>query len=856
MKKIILSFSLFAISGVFAQKNARFYESNQLVSKDSKSEITSGIITEKTISTLWQDNFSDPATWSIDNSGQTGANFGWNINNTSQGWWSANGISSTATSGGNNAELVNGNPTSNPATQALDVVYTLTTANPINITALGGNNQVSLQFKQFGARFNDLQEIQISTDGTTFTTVGNNLDKEVLSAAGGAAYPNPDTKTINLASFLSSNPTSVWIRFRWTTNFPGSATNPNVWIAYGWYIDDVKIITNPDYDLSITSNYWGSAGLNYYQIPTTQVAPIDFSSNVLNNGTGVVPEAKLNVQVLSGTNTLFSGSSAGQVLNPQDTATLELSTSFTPPASTANYTLKRNISLGNQPNGIVLTGTLTDGGTGYTSGSNVAVTNGSGSGLTLNTTATPVGIVSTGTLSISGSGYVNATNVTTTGGSGSGLTFDITASPTGGSVSSLIVDLYNSGTIISETNVPTTGSNTGTGLIVDVVADVNGDVDTIIIVNAGSGYQTTDYLTVLGTNGPIDIIVNASNGNISTITIVNGGAGYSVGDAVSINGGDGNASYIVTNTSGGVITSATISSAGVGYTTGDVVNVGGGSATFTIETVTNNTEITDELLSNNTIADLNFAVTNFIYARDNNAFAGSTSNGTNGFEVGNLFDIWNDQTLNGLTIRLAGGANGTTAGTEIFVKIYEIDPTTGDFVFLEESAPTIVATNNTNTLWTIPFLSPVNLVANTTYLAVVGSFEGTLRVSNGGSTDPQTSFFLDLSDNTWYYTTSVPVVRMNFDPTVSLTENNVQASYTLAPNPTNSSSSLTIEAKTSGEAFVTLTDMSGKQVSEANASLFIGENVINLDTENLTSGVYFVNVDFQGATKAMKLIKK
>jgi hypothetical protein len=89
-----------------------------------------------------------------------------------------------------------------------------------------------------------------------------------------------------------------------------------------------------------------------------------------------------------------------------------------------------------------------------------------------------------------------------------------------------------------------------------------------------------------------------------------------------------------------------------------------------------------------------------------------------------------------------------------------------------------------------------------------------------------------------------------------LTENNVQAAYTLAPNPTNGLSNLTIDAKTSGEAIVTITDMSGKQVSVANASLFVGENSINLSTENLTSGVYFVNVDFQGATKAMKLIKK
>jgi hypothetical protein len=776
MKKILLSLSFFAATGVFAQKNARIFDSNQLISKDSKSENTSASITEKVISTLWLDNFSDPATWTIDNSGQTGPTFGWNINNTSQGWWSPNGISSTGTSGGNNAELVNGNPTLSPVTQALGVVYTMTTASPIDIAALGGNNQVSLQFKQFGARFNDLQEIQISTDGTNFITVGDNLDKEVLSAAGGAAYPNPDTKTINLATFLSTNPTSVWIRFRWTTNFPGSATNPNVWIAYGWYIDDVKIITNPDYDLSITSNYWGTAGLNYYQIPTTQIAPIDFSTSVFNGGLTILTDAMLKAEVFAGANNVFTGMSLGTIVPSLDTATLAATTYFTPPANTANYTLKRKIILGYLPNGQVLTGTLTGGGSGYSTSTGVAVTGGFGSGATFDLTASANGVVSAGTVSAAGTGYADAIGVATNGGTGTGLT--------------------------------------------------------------------------------LDIITNAVTGDITSSTISSGGSGYLVGEVLTISGGNNDASFTIDAISGGTITSLVLNSPGIGYTAGDNLTIAGGTATYSVGTVTNNTEITDELPMNNTIADLNFAVTNFTYARDNNAFAGSTSNGTNGFEVGNLYDIWNDQTLNGLTIRLAGGANGTTVGTEIFVRIYEIDPNTGDFVFLEESAPFIVAANNTNTLLTIPFLSPVNLNANTTYLAVVGSFDGTLRVSNGGSTEPQTSFFLDLSDNTWYYTTSIPVVRMNFDPTVSLTENNVQVAYTLAPNPTNGSSTLTIDAKTSGEAIVTITDMSGKQASVANASLFVGENSINLSTENLTSGVYFVNVDFQGATKAMKLIKK
>lgn len=774
MNKIILSFSFIAATAAFAQKNARVYNSNELITKDVKQTNTLPIANEKTIETLWLDNFSNPATWTIDNSGQTGATFGWNINATKEGWWSASnptGMSTSGSSGGNNAELVNGNPTLSPATQALDVVYTMTTATPIDIAALGGNNQVSLQFKQYGARFNDLQEIQISTDGTNFTTVGDNLDKEVLSAAGGAAYPNPDTKTINLATFLSANPTSVWIRFRWTTNFPGSAANANVWITYGWYIDDVKIITNPDYDLSINSNYWGTAGLNYYQIPTTQVAPIDFSTNVLNGGLTTLTGAMLKAEVFQGATNVFTGMSPGTLVPSLDTATLDVSTSFTPPANAANYTLKRKLILGYLPNGQVLTGSLTDGGSGYSTSSGIGVTGGSGSGATLDITASANGVVSTGTISAAGTGYADATGVATTGGTGTGLT--------------------------------------------------------------------------------LDIVTNMGTGDIVTATIAAGGSGYQIGDVLSISGGNSDATLTVDAISGGTITGVVLNNAGTGYTAGDILTIAGGSATYTVATVTNNTEITDELPTNNTIADLNFAVTNYTYARDNNTFAGNTSNGTDGFEVGNLFDIWNDQTLNGLTVRLAGGSTGTTVGTEIFVKLYD-----ANLEFIEESAPFIVASNNLNTLLTIPFLSPVNLMANNTYLAVVGSYDGTLRVSNAGSSEPQTSFFLDLTDNTWYYTTSTPVVRMNFDPTVSLANNTADGTYNLSPNPTDAAATLKMEVKSAGQAVVTITDMSGKQVSIAKASLFAGENTINLATENLNSGVYFVNVDFQGATKTMKLVKK
>lgn len=599
-KTLLISIALLFVNFFFAQKQPRIETFQSLITKPSINHVNP--VDEKTLGvTIWSDNFSSAANWVIDNNGQTAPQFGWDISATSEGWWSANGINST--SGGSYAELSNGDPTASPATQALNVVYTMTTAAPINIAALGGSNQVSIQFQQYGARFNDLQEVQISTNGTTWTTVSNNLNESVLSAAGGAAYANPNTKTINLATILSPTPAPVWIRFSWTTNFPASATNPNVWITYGWYIDDVKLVTNPTNDLSVTDKYWGTAGLNYYQIPLTQVAPIDFEVEVFNGGVNSQSNVKLNINVNAGQ---FLGSSAPAAVPSLDTTILTVTTPFTPSALGA--------------------------------------------------------------------------------------------------------------------------------------------------------YAVVQTLTA---------------------------------------------------------------------------------------------DSTDDVPTNNSISNIAFSVGNYIYARDNGTVAGSTSNGTDGFEAGNLFDIWQDQTLKAINVRLAGGANGTVVGTEIYSKLYSIDATTGDFVFESESDPFIVGATNLNVNLVLPLNAPVNMTMGTTYLAVVGCFSSGLSVSNAGTSEIQTSFFQDLLDNTWYYQTSTPYVRLNFDPVIGVNELNNDIQASVYPNPT--STTLNVSLNVTGSALVSVWDLTGKELI-APQGFSVGTS--SIDVSSLSSGVYVVSIATESGITTKKFIKR
>ncbi len=611
MKKIYFSVVLLGISAAaVAQKAPRTMTTNDLINTAPKQMAV--LPANKAVGVqLWTDNFNDPANWVIDNDGQVGATYGWNINNTSQGWWSTGGtgMSTTGTSGGNNAELVNGDPIA--GTQALNVVYTMTTAMPIDIVDLGGDNNVTLSFKQYGARFNDLQEIQISENGTTFITVGDNLDKDVLSQAGGSAYPNPDTKMINLANFLSTNPTQVWIRFRWTTNYPSQASNQNVWVTYGWYIDDVTLTTNADYDLAVTKTYWGTEFLPYYQIPLAQVAPIEFTANVFNGGIEPMTNTTFNVNINSG---LWTGSSAPVTVNPLQSDSLVVSTTYTPSNSaTATYTAVRTLS-------------------------------------------------------------------------------------------------------------------------------------------------STDV---------------------------------------------------------------------------------------------------DDVPSNNTMANVVFSTTNYVYARDNNTPSGSTSNGTNGFEVGNLYDIWTDATLKAINVRFQGGTGGTAVGTEVYAKIYSIDAS-GEFQWEGESDYVILTAANLNTNFVMPLLSPVNLVAGNTYLAVVGSAGGGLRVANGGKSEPQTTFFLDLSDGTWYYSTNTPIVRLNFDPVISVVENSAEVSISdVYPNPSTGVTTIDYSLANSAEVHVNITDLTGKVIYTVNeGTVAEGTHAVSFDAASFASGVYYVTVTAGESVVTQKFIKK
>ncbi len=249
-------------------------------------------------------------------------------------------------------------------------------------------------------------------------------------------------------------------------------------------------------------------------------------------------------------------------------------------------------------------------------------------------------------------------------------------------------------------------------------------------------------------------------------------------------------------------------------------------------------------------------VTAHTYARDMGTAVSGTFNAGDGFEAGNIFDIYTAATLQAVDVFVSANAN---AGAEIFAKLYSIDLTTGDFIYVDESMPYVLATANLGATITLPLINEQLLDATTPYLVVVGSngdggATNDLVIGTAGISDLNTSYYFDMTDQTWYYTTSTPMVRMNFDPVVGVNEVANNNGLKVFPNPANASTTVSVEVANASDVVITIADLAGKVVYTNNLGTVKGTQKVNVNTEALNGGIYMVNVSVNGTISTQKLV--
>jgi hypothetical protein len=274
-----------------------------------------------------------------------------------------------------------------------------------------------------------------------------------------------------------------------------------------------------------------------------------------------------------------------------------------------------------------------------------------------------------------------------------------------------------------------------------------------------------------------------------------------------------------------------------GYTPGSTVG------RYTIDyTLTSDT--TDATPDNN-VEQKWFEVSDYIFARDTGALDGNINNNqTIGgpYETGNWFNIQNqDEMLYGIDVAID---DATDVGTLIYGALRD-----GNRDLIVETAEYTIQASDLNAAGggnyvTLLFPFPETVLNGEDYLVMVGHYGGSsdIVIGTSGNSVPQTSLFYDGDTDTYFFTTSTPMVRMNFDPTVGINDAEAMNGLSLGqnfPNPANGNTMIRFNLENAMNLTFEVRDLSGKLVHTDNlGSTSPGVHTIDFNTSNLSDGVY------------------
>lgn len=270
--------------------------------------------------------------------------------------------------------------------------------------------------------------------------------------------------------------------------------------------------------------------------------------------------------------------------------------------------------------------------------------------------------------------------------------------------------------------------------------------------------------------------------------------------------------------------------------------------------------------ANNTSTS-SFKVDPFIYGRDGGTAASFEDGPANGseFVLGSMFYMKNADNITSVDVLVGAGS---AVGDIIVGQVRNVD---ADFTVIATSQEVEITASMLNAVggsnWTrLTFASPFALTANSDYLVTVEAF-GTVTFGQNGISPAQTSFIRYAGTTQpldWYYTTTTPCVRMNFNPDVSgvgIAEIGLNNGFGMGqnlPNPANGTTTIAYTLENTARVSFEVRDMSGKLVYTRNEGVRgAGDYRLTMDTDVLSEGVYTYTMRAGDVkqTKRMTVIK-
>ncbi len=282
-----------------------------------------------------------------------------------------------------------------------------------------------------------------------------------------------------------------------------------------------------------------------------------------------------------------------------------------------------------------------------------------------------------------------------------------------------------------------------------------------------------------------------------------------------------------------------------------------------------NVALEDDL--NGLLDTFRFEVTDSEFSRDRDDYTGAGLwNGddgagiSNSYVMGHAFQIESNVTMDGISAVLTGS---TDPGVLCYGAVYSIDPGTGEFTLVAQSNDVevksyMIPTGNGSGSPQIYFPVQTSLVAGETYIICVGHYGGPDAVVIANSTtataSANTTFLLDGTDNTWYYLTSVPMIRLHLAEPAFVGVDEEIAGVELGqnvPNPFNGASQISYSLDNGGKVSLQIVDVTGKIVANYNeGTKSAGTYNITVNADQLAAGVYYYTLTVDGTRTTKRMV--
>jgi len=279
----------------------------------------------------------------------------------------------------------------------------------------------------------------------------------------------------------------------------------------------------------------------------------------------------------------------------------------------------------------------------------------------------------------------------------------------------------------------------------------------------------------------------------------------------------------------------------------------------------------------NNMASQSFEVTDLSWGRDDGTPTNAApSDGTDDYIAVSLFDIVDDVVIYAIDVAIMDGAE---AGTSIISHLFDVFD---DASFVEQYGGILQSTDefdiiagNTNEVG-VPVTTWYTMVFDEPYMAAAGDWLGAGFEHYGGSnvqygeskyTQDNTAYiygpFGSGSAYDWYYTTEVPMVRLNLNPNAvnTISEETVNTSgfemFPSFPNPTNGVTRVQFRLDRAADVNFEVIDITGKVVYTLDMGTQApGYNSISIDASEFASGVYTYTLSVDGERSTDRLMVK